>query len=348
MLHQSSNNLLHVLHCCYPIVGAPMANVSGGRLAASTTAAGGFGFIGAGYGTADELQGEIDHAELDLERSHVHRIPSEDGSGLLAIGIGFITWNLRNKQEVLECAIQARPLAFWFSFGDYRPYVSQVRKKIPNAVIFVQVDNLADALATASDKDVDILVLQGLEAGGHGPKNGSTTFCIIPEVAEALSSKGPLLLAAGGVSGWRQLAGALSLGAHGVVLGTRLSVAAESLLHPEAKEMIIQAEEGSRSTITTPQIDRLRGEAWDLDRYTARALKNKIFNENPTKISSEEYRNASAQLNFEFKAVFAGLGVGTITAVEPTKEIISGIVTGYYYNHVQTRQRTEWIPRVRL
>lgn len=303
MLQQSSRNLLDVLHCRYPIVGAPMANVSGGRLAAATTIAGGFGFIGAGYGTPEDLQCEFDHAELELERAHVHRVPSEDGTGLLAIGVGFITWTLRSKPEVLDRAIQARPLAFWFSFGDYRLYVSRVRKQIPGAVIFVQVDNVKDAMAAASDGDIDILVLQGLEAGGHGPKNGSTTFCLVPEVADALPCNGPLLLAAGGVSGWRQLAGALSLGAQGVVLGTRLCVATESLLHPEAKEMIMQADEGSRSTITTPQIDQLRGEPWDLSRYTARALKNTVFNEAPTKISPEEYRSASAKLNFDVKVL---------------------------------------------
>jgi nitronate monooxygenase len=37
----------------HPILSAPMALISGGRLSAAVTAAGGLGLIGGGYGDAD-------------------------------------------------------------------------------------------------------------------------------------------------------------------------------------------------------------------------------------------------------------------------------------------------------
>ncbi len=40
----------------YPILSAPMALISGGRLAAAVTSGGGLGLIGGGYGDSDWLQ----------------------------------------------------------------------------------------------------------------------------------------------------------------------------------------------------------------------------------------------------------------------------------------------------
>ena len=52
----------------YPILLAPMDVVSGGRLAAAVTAAGGLGLIGGGYGDAEWLRREyIDQNKLGIE-----------------------------------------------------------------------------------------------------------------------------------------------------------------------------------------------------------------------------------------------------------------------------------------
>jgi hypothetical protein len=47
----------------HPILSAPMALISGGRLAAAVTSSGGLGFIGGGYGDSDWLQRESGLAE---------------------------------------------------------------------------------------------------------------------------------------------------------------------------------------------------------------------------------------------------------------------------------------------
>lgn len=72
----------------HPIVCGPMALITGGRLAAAVSRAGGLGIIGGGY--AGILGGEPD---ITQELAHVHR---------QKFGIGFITWALARAPRVLD------------------------------------------------------------------------------------------------------------------------------------------------------------------------------------------------------------------------------------------------------
>ena len=83
------------------------------------------------------------------------------------------------------------------------------------------MQNLAYA-RRALDAGADVLVAQGGEAGGHGTGIRST-FTLVPEVADLVARTRPevLVLAAGGVADGRGLAAALTLGADGVLVGTR-------------------------------------------------------------------------------------------------------------------------------
>jgi NAD(P)H-dependent flavin oxidoreductase YrpB (nitropropane dioxygenase family) len=66
------------------------------------------------------------------------------------------------------------------------------------------------------DNDVDIIVAQGTEAGGHSGE--IATMVLVPEVVEAVSPRP--VLAAGGIGSGRQAAAALALGAQGVWTGS--------------------------------------------------------------------------------------------------------------------------------
>jgi nitronate monooxygenase len=56
------------------------------------------------------------------------------------------------------------------------------------------------------------------------------------------------ILAAGGIADARGALAALSLGAEGVVMGTRFAVSRESAMAPRAKELILQTKDGGRTT----------------------------------------------------------------------------------------------------
>ncbi len=64
--------------------------------------------------------------------------------------------------------------------------------------------------------DVDIIVAQGTEAGGHS--GDVATMVLVPEVVDAVD--GRPVLAAGGIGNGRQVAAALALGAQGVWTGS--------------------------------------------------------------------------------------------------------------------------------
>src|SRR3984893_12345949 len=79
----------------HPILLAPMDVIAGARLTAAVSAAGGFGILGAGYG---------DKAWLEQETAKLARGPA-------TIGVGFITWSLAKRPELLDIALEARPRA---------------------------------------------------------------------------------------------------------------------------------------------------------------------------------------------------------------------------------------------
>src|SRR5256885_11229106 len=86
----------------YPIVCAPMALVTGGRLAAAVSRAGGLGIVGGGY--AGTLGGEPD---LRQEVSHVRG---------QKVGVGVITWALARAPHLLEGAPYHSPPFVVLSF----------------------------------------------------------------------------------------------------------------------------------------------------------------------------------------------------------------------------------------
>ena len=205
----------------HPIISAPMAFVSGGKLAAAVTSAGGLGLIGGGYGDSDWLEREFGLA---------------DGA---RVGCGFITWSLARKPELLDATLERQPATVMLSFGELQPFAERIHAAgIP---LMAQVQTLEQA-RQALDAGPQIVVAQGGEAGGHGMTVRST-FTLVPDVVDLAAERAPetLVLAAGGVADGRGLAAALMLGADGVVVGTRFWASAEALVSPRAHERAIGA-----------------------------------------------------------------------------------------------------------
>lgn len=230
-----------------PLLGAPMAGISGGRLAAAVSRAGGLGFIGGGYGDRDWL---------------VKQLELCDGQ---PFGVGFITWSLARRPELLDLALQARPRAVLLSFGELGDLGRRVREA--GVPLIAQVQTLAQAI-DAARAGADVIVAQGGEAGGHGGWRG--TMALVPAVVDGVA---PLpVVAAGGIADGRGLAAALMLGASGAMCGTVLYACHESLAHEEAKLRLVRA--GGDDTVKGPIFDWLRGLAWPDGPWSLRALRN--------------------------------------------------------------------------
>ena len=150
-----STRLTRFLDLEWPIISAPMALASGGRLAREVTLGGGLGLIGGGYG----------------DKKFINQAWEDAGNA--KTGIGFITWSLAKQEELLELALQHSPAVIMLSFGDPAGFARQVKQAdIP---LMCQCQSIND-VQTALDAGADIIVAQGGEAGGHGARRGTLPF----------------------------------------------------------------------------------------------------------------------------------------------------------------------------
>lgn len=91
--------------------------------------------------------------------------------------------------------------------------------------------------------EIDLLVAQGYDAGGHTGPIG--TMSLVPQIVDA-AGKVPVL-AAGGIADGRQLVASLALGAQGVWLGTVWLATQEHRLNKVLLDKLLKA--GSADTI---------------------------------------------------------------------------------------------------
>jgi nitronate monooxygenase len=292
----------------HPILLAPMAMVTGGRLAAAVTAAGGLGLIGGGYGDSDWLRREFDAADA------------------AKVGCGFITWSLAGKPDLLDEALARQPAAVMLSFGDLHPFADRIRAA--GVPLIAQAQN-ADHARQALDAGADIIVAQGGEAGGHGMTLRST-FTLVPEVVDLVAKRSPetLVVLAGGVADGRGLAAALALGADGVLVGTRFWASAEALVSPRAQQRAIQA--GGDDTLRTRVYDVVRQLDWPAD-YTVRALGSPFLDTwhgNDDGLSAalpealETFQKAVAAEDFDAAPIIVGESIGLVHDVRPAADIV--------------------------
>lgn len=292
----------------HPILSAPMALISGGRLAAAVTSSGGLGFIGGGYGDSDWLQREFGLA---------------DGK---RVGCGFITWSLARKPELLDETLERQPATIMLSFGDLQPFAEHIHAA--GVPLMAQVQTL-DHARQALDAGAEILVAQGGEAGGHGMTVRST-FTLVPDVVDLAAERAPatLVLAAGGVADGRGLAAALVLGADGVLVGTRFWATPEALVSPRAHERAVGA--SGDDTYRTRVYDVVRRLDWPPE-YNERALSNPfvdgwhgneaaLLSSLPDAVST--FEAAVAAEDFDAAAILVGEAIGRIDSVRPAADIV--------------------------
>jgi nitronate monooxygenase len=293
----------------YPILSAPMALISGGRLAAAVTSGGGLGLIGGGYGDSEWLQREFGLAE---------------GA---RVGCGFITWSLARKPELLDEALAQQPVTIMLSFGDLRPFADRIHAS--GVPLIAQVQTL-DHANQALDAGADILVAQGGEAGGHGMTVRST-FTLVPDVVDLAAERSPdtLVLAAGGVADGRGLAAALILGADGVLVGTRFWASPEALVSPRVQDRAMRA--SGDDTYRTRVYDIVRRLDWPAE-YNERALRNPFvdgWHGNESELLSflpdavSTYENAVAAEDFDVAAILVGEAIGRIDDVRPAADLVA-------------------------
>jgi nitronate monooxygenase len=290
-----------------PIIGAPMAGVSGGAMARAVSEAGGLGMIG--------VSG-AHRAEFVTEQC---AIPAE---AEVPFGVGLMVWVLDDRPELFEATIAAQPSLVSVSFGDPAPYVGPLHDA--GIAVASQVNTAAD-VARALDAGVDVLVAQGTEAGGHTGQRAT-----LPLLQEVLTLTDRPVVAAGGIATGAGMAAALVAGAAGVWIGTPLLSCPEGLNSPAARARVRAA--SGDETVLTRAFDVAEGFAWP-GRWPGRALVNDFSREWHGREDELRGDAAARQLVIDGRRtgdpanapLYAGESVGLVTSERPAGEIVRGL-----------------------
>jgi NAD(P)H-dependent flavin oxidoreductase YrpB (nitropropane dioxygenase family) len=227
MLHTS---ICDVLGIETPIIAAPMGpNISTPELAAAVSNAGGLGMISFGGNPPALLRRNINRIRELTDKP---------------FGVNFLIGLPFPVEEQFNVCIEEKVPVLSFFWGDPSPYVSKAHDA--GIKVLDQVGSVRAAKRSVQ-AGVDVVIAQGMEAGGH-VAGKVTTMVLVPRIVDAVR---PVpVAAAGGIGDARGLVAALALGADGVVIGTRLLATHEANAHALYKQKILQASEED-TTLTT-------------------------------------------------------------------------------------------------
>ncbi|KAF8587916.1 2-nitropropane dioxygenase [Ramaria rubella] len=289
-----------------------MAGASGGKLAAQVTLGGGFGFAAAGYTDSAAFAHELEVARTILG--------SSPGTSL-AIGAGFLGWTLDqggSQVDMLRIALEYQVQCIWLSFGDnlgkWVEYIHQYDKNrtVPHkTLIWILVNSVAEAEQATKEWKVDILVVQGIEAGGHGHGQALPLITLLPLVKRTLPNPPPLV-AAGGLATGAQIAALLVLGASGGVPGTRFLATPESTYTSNQKKAVLAA----TSSVRTKVFDEVRGTIGWPEGIDGRGLPNRTLEDKASGLSLDELKKRFSEAvkddDTSRTVVWSGSSVGLI------------------------------------
>ncbi|UBU09486.1 NAD(P)H-dependent flavin oxidoreductase [Nonomuraea gerenzanensis] len=278
-----------------PLVGAPMASVGDGRLAAAVSAAGALGMIG---------------VPASAPASWITDQAAVAAAGGRPYGIGLMAWALADHPEQLEAAVEARPALVSVSFGDFAPHVERLRHE--GITVAVQAGTTREA-RQAEHAGADLVVARGGEGGGHGRAEVAT----LPLLQGVLAEVTVPVLAAGGIATARGLAAVLAAGAAGAWVGTAFLGCAETLLPEAARARVLATDE--TGTAYGRVFDVAQRLAWPPE-FGGRALRNAFFERwdgREEELAGDEgarkeLEAARAAGDFDVAYVYAGQAVGLV------------------------------------
>jgi len=215
------NRVAELLGVDYPIVQAPMGWIARSQLASAVSNAGAMGIIETSSGELDAVKTEIakmaDLTDKPFGVNIAQAFVRDPGIAQFVIdqGVRFVTT----------------------SAGDPTKYTGQL--KAAGLTVFHVVPTLAAALKAVA-AGVDGLVVEGGEGGGFKSPRDVASMVLLPLVASRVSVP---IVGAGGITDGCSMAAAFALGAQGVQMGTRMVSAAESPVHDNWKQAIVDAAE---------------------------------------------------------------------------------------------------------
>ena len=257
-----------------------------------------------------------------------------------AAGVGYCV-NLVlafDQEERLDVALDEGTRFVSFSWGIDAELIGRARES--GAVVLVQVGDVASAVE-AAEQGADIVIAQGIEAGGH--VQGTTPLVeLLHQIRASLELP---IVAAGGIGNGPGARAALEAGADAVACGTAFLVAREADVHPVYVDRLLHAAESD--TVLTNLFDVgwqdaphrvLRNDtytSWDLAGrlpHGARGGEGEVVatrDGSPIVRYSDAQPTSSTAGEIDAMALYAGTSVGHVRQRTSAKEIVDAIARAF-------------------
>ncbi len=215
------NRVLAHMGSRYPIVQAPMGWIARSALASAVCNAGGMGIIETSSGETEACKAEI----LKMR-------------GLTTAPFGVNLPILFLKDDAMLRFICESGVRFvTTSAGSPAKFVAPLHEA---GIIVYHAVPTAEAALKSVAAGVDGLVVEGSEGGGFKNPEEVSSMVLLQAVRRAVNVP---IIAAGGICDGKGMAAAFALGAEAVQMGTRFVSAAESPVHSNFKQAILDARE---------------------------------------------------------------------------------------------------------
>lgn len=286
----------------YPIVQAPMGWIARSQLASAVCQAGGLGIIETSSGETDACIAEIDRMRALTDRPFGVNLPllflrdPRLVEFVAASGVKFVTTSAGSPSRLLDA----------------------LKGRNPDIVVYHVVPTLKAAVK-AVEAGVDGLIVEGAEGGGFKNPDDVSTLVLLQAVRAAVDVP---LIAAGGICDGRGMAAAFALGAEGIQMGTRFVSSAESPVHHNYKQAIIDAPETGTLMLNkaaTPCVRALKTQR-SQGIYQAGAMPRDVFG----RILDLYFGG-----DMEASIALAGQTAGLIDQVKPVAQIVEETVAQF-------------------
>ena len=201
----------------YPIILPGMSWISVPELVAAVCNAGGIGYLATGPLSPKETRESLKRIRELTDKP---------------FGVG-ITLMMPGSRENAEVALEEKVPVINISLGKGEDIIKRAHEYGGKVITTVTTEKHALA---AEKSGSDALQVTGHEAAAHGSL--VTTFVLIPAIVDIVKIP---VVAIGGIGDGRGMAAALSLGAEGIGMGTRLSLTKESPVHQNTKQAELNA-----------------------------------------------------------------------------------------------------------
>ncbi|RGN52239.1 nitronate monooxygenase [Parabacteroides merdae] len=216
------NRICQLFGIQYPVIQGGMVWCSGWRLASAVSNAGGLGLIGAGSMHPEVLREHIRKCQSTTDKPFGVNVP------LMYPEI----------DALMNILVEEGVKIVFTSAGNPKTWTGFLKG---HGIKVAHVVSSSKFAVKCEQADVDAIVAEGFEAGGHNGREETTTLCLIPAVRRATTLP---LIAAGGIGTGNAMLATFALGAEGVQIGTRFALTEESSAHENFKQLCLNLNEG--------------------------------------------------------------------------------------------------------